>query len=312
MYLRAMKFYNTLFQKGLYDPDSMTQTYNDMIEKYTNGAAFFNIFNWMASGAYNTPDHMNAGKIMRTVAAKDQRNIAYGLSVFGGNRVWTIGAKTNYPELCMSIINYFCTPDGVLTYNYGPKDVCWSYNADGDTYLTELGLACQMDTENTVITYGGYTGKYKDGQFQHNNTTWTRDAVNPDSASGETFNREFWKRTIVSKPVTAIEQRWRDKTGFVFQDEYLEKNGHLSVAIASAYSGSNKSADLKTTWEQVKECIKAGSWSAIYAKTDAEFDAIVTKMITDAKGYGYDSCVEWCINEATLRKQAEDLAKSGR
>ena len=58
--------------------------------------------------------------------------IAYGQNIYGGNRPWTIGANTEYPELCMAIINWLATPEGRMTLEYGPKDVCWYYDEDGN------------------------------------------------------------------------------------------------------------------------------------------------------------------------------------
>ncbi|MDR1686993.1 MAG: hypothetical protein LBS21_00070 [Clostridiales bacterium] len=309
MYLRALKFYNTLFQKGLLDPDSMTQTFDDMSKKYASGAAMFNIFEWMAS-SYNTPAHKEAGKVMQPIAAKDQKNLVYGVTIFGGNRVWTIGSKTAYPELCMEIINWMSTPEGVLTVFYGPKGVTWDLDENGDPMLTELGLAAQLDKENTSITYAGNTGTYKNGEYQHNNTNMSVDAVNPDSPSGYTFNYRFWPSTNLRQTVTPVEQAWRDYTGKLSADEYLIDGGHMSVAIGSAYAQNKRDTELETTWTQVGTCIKDGSWSAIYAPTDAEFDAIVAKMISDAKSYGYDACDEWSRNEAARRKVAEDDVKA--
>jgi multiple sugar transport system substrate-binding protein/putative aldouronate transport system substrate-binding protein len=309
MYLRALKFYNTLFQMGLYDPDSMTQTFDDMSEKYRNGAAVFNIFEWMA-GVFNTPAHKDAGKLMACVAAEDQKNIVYGLNVFGGNRIWSIGSKTNYPELCMDIINWLCTQDGVLTYNYGPKGVTWDLDENGEAYMTELGLAAQEDKNNTTIVYGSYSGSYRDGEFQHNNTTWSVDSVNPDSPSGQTFRYSRWVSTILNQSNTPVEQSWRSWAGVVTADEYLINNGHISVSIGSTYTGRNKNRALTTTWTQVTNTIKDGTWQAIYAATDADFDRIVAKMISDAKAYGYDECVAWQLEEVERRKAAEDAVKS--
>jgi multiple sugar transport system substrate-binding protein/putative aldouronate transport system substrate-binding protein len=258
---------------------------------------------------FNTPEHMEAGKIMMPVAAADQKNIAYGLSVFGGNRVWTIGAKTHYPELCMEIINWFCTPEGILTYCYGPQGVTWDRDEHGNTYLTELGLQCQEDKKNTKVTYGDYTGSYQDGEFQHNNTTFTRDAVNPLSAAGETYDYRFWASTLQNKTVYPIEQTWRDYTGYSKADAYLEGNGYLSVSIGSSFTNGTRDNEFETTWTQVKQAIRSGSWKAIYAKSDSEYDFVVSQMIQNAKAYGYDQCVQWCQEQALLRKEAEDMAK---
>ena len=304
-YLRALKFYNTLFQMGLYDPDSMTQDWNILAEKYKNGVAMFNIFEWIAT-PFNSEEHKQQGKIMMPVVAADQVNLADGLSVYGKNRIWSIGANTVYPELCMEIINWFSTPEGVLTYYYGPKGVTWDYDDDGEAYLTALGLQCQEDKENTIVQYRDYEGTYKNGEFQHNNLTWAQDAVNPESPSGHTFNYKTWPSTILAQTVYPIEQEWRDWTGYARADDWFTAIGKKSVAIASTYTADTRPMELEMTWEQVTTCIKDGSWRAIYASSDAEFDAIVAQMRSDAVAYGYGECVEWCLNEAQRRKDAED------
>ena len=308
MYLRALKFYNTLYQRGLLDPDSMTQTYDDMSEAYQTGAAFFNIFDWMGSGLYNTPAHKEAGKAMMPLAAKDQKNLAYGLNIYGSNRVWTIGAKTDYPELCMAIINWLSTPEGTLTMSWGPKGAIWDYNEEGKPYLTELGEKCMSDA-NTEMS-DGYSGKYTDGTSKINNQTWAWASTNPEASNGDSYNYKQWE-TYLSKPVSEIEQDWRDFAGGALDaTEYLAKNGHLSIAVGTTYSAATKSDELKTVWNQVAETIKTYSWRAIYAKTDAEFDSIVSEMRTKAYDYGYQECVDFQQKEAETRKNLENEAKA--
>jgi multiple sugar transport system substrate-binding protein/putative aldouronate transport system substrate-binding protein len=309
-YLRALKFYNTLHQMGLYDPDSMTQSWDNVVEKYKNGEAMFNIFAWIADN-FNTDKHEEEGKIMMPVVAQDQMNLADGLSVFGKNRVWTIGANSNYPELAMEIINWFSTPEGVLSYMYGPEGVTWDYDDDGEPYMTELGLATQSDSD-TVIQYRNYEGSYKNGEFQHNNVTWARDAINPDSPSGNSFNYETWDSTLLAITVSDIEQEWRDWTGYNRPDDWFTSMGKNSVAIASAYTQTTTDMVFEMTIEAVREVIKEGSWNAIYANSDEEFDNIVRQMITNAIAFGYDEWVEFALGEAVLRREAEDAISGDR
>ncbi len=305
MYLRSLKFYNQLYQKGLLDPDSMTQTSTEASDAYTDGAAVFNIFNFLGQALYNTDKHTSEGKGMYALAAKDMKVLSYGLNVYGGNRVWSIGANTQYPELCMAIINWLSTPEGVMTTNYGPQGVSWDYDDQGYAYLTDLGAASKAD-QKTEMT-DGYSGTFEDGNFKMNNTTWALDSINPDG-NGEPFNYLFWGSTL-KKETTNAEQEWKKYTGYLSADEYLN-DGRFSIAIGTNYSTGAKSDELSTTWNQVKEAIKTYSWNAIYAKTDAEFDTIVAELQSKAKEYGYDECIAWCMNEATLRKAAEDKAKA--
>lgn len=307
MYIRMLKFYNTLYQRGLLDPDSMTQTYSDMSEAYQTGAAFFNIFDWMGSGTYNTPEHKESGKAMMPLAANDQENLVYGLNINGGNRVWTIGSKSAYPELCMAIINWLSTPEGKMITDYGPKGVTWDYDAEGKPYLTEIGETVMSDKE-TELT-GDYSGKFVDGESKINNETWADDATNLDTSNGDTYNYNFWENRL-SRPVSEIEEDWRTFTGALDVNEYLENSDKMAISLGTSYSESPKSDELMTTWKQVAEAIKSYSWQAIYAKTDAEFDSIVEEMRAKAYDYGYEECVEFQENEAAIRKALEDAVKA--
>lgn len=304
-YIEALRFYNKLYQNNLLDPDSMTATYDTMTEKVQSGGTFFSIFNYSGCLAYNTDEHLAEGKAMMSMVPTEASPIVYGMDTLGGNRIWSIGAKTNYPELCMEIINYLCTPEGRLTMEYGPQGVCWDYDEEGNTYFTELGKKCHADI-NTSMEEAGYKGTFHDGQLQINNITWALDAINPDS-NGERYNCDYWASNLAAD-VTGIEQDWRDQTGCTTTDEYME-SGNYTVAPASAYTQSKQDSEFKTKWTQTTDCITTYSWNAIYAKDDAEFDSIVAEMIQKANEYYYQECLEWSINEAALRKAAEDEIK---
>lgn len=301
-YLEMLKFFNKLYQEDLVDPDSMTQTYDEAIEKIKAGGVFTSIFNYSGQLAYNTPAHTKDGKMMYCFRPEESSPLVYGMSTLGGDRIWSIGSKSEYPDLAMEVINYLCTPEGFMTSQYGPKGVTWDYDEEGNTYFTDLGKQCNKDKNGTKIG-NGYEGTYHDGELQINNLTWSLDADNPDS-NGETYNSVNWKSEL--KPAeTDIEQDWRDFTKCSTIDEYMEK-GNYTVAPGSSYTKQEMDAELSTTWKQVTSAIKDGSWQAIYAKSDAEFDKIVAKMKKDAASYGYDKCVEWSKEEAARRKACED------
>lgn len=300
-YLEMLKWFNDLYQDGLIDPDSMTQTYDEMIAKVQNGGTLFSIFNYSGSLGYNTKEHTSAGKLMYCMKPEDASPIVYGMNTQGGDRVWSIGAKTEYPEKCMEIINYLATPEGRMTMEYGPKGYTWDYDDQKHAYLTDVGMKCQKDKNTTMG--GGYKGSYHDGELQINNVTWSLDASNPDS-DGETYNKESWA-SYNATPSSDIEKDWRDKTGCTTINEYMEK-GKYTVAPGTSFSKETQDTTLKTTWNQVTTEIKNSSWKAIYAKSDKKFDSVVASMKKSAKQYGYDKCVEWSRNQASRRKALED------
>ena len=300
-YLRCLKFYNQLYQNGLLDPDSMTQTYDEMSPKVQAGGTFFSIFNYSGYMLYNTDEHLAEGKMMRSLTPKNASPIVYGMDVLGGNRLWCIGAKTEYPELCMEIINYLATPEGRMTMEYGPQGVTWDYDADKNTYLTELGAKCKADQE-TSMAEAGYQGTFHDGMLQINNITWALDAVNPDS-NGETYNYLNWKSN--QTPATCdIDQDWRDYTGCNTINEYMA-SGNYTVSPASAFVNGTKDEEFTTKWTQTTKCITTYSWNAIYAESDEEYEQIVAEMIEQANAYYYQDCLEWSKEQAQERYMCE-------
>ncbi len=304
-YLEMLKFFNELYRRNLLDPDSMTQTYDEMIAKVQNGGTFFSIFNYSGSAGYNTDAHLNENKMMCAFTPEDATPIAYGMNVYGGNRIWSIGAKSQYPELCMEIINWLCTPEGRLTSDYGPKGACWDYDEQGNTYATELGKKVHRD-RNAEMT-DGYSGKFNDGANQLNNTTWSVDAMNPES-NGERYNWDYWKSNQ-EDPLCETEADWRAYTGALNTQQYMDTKPY-KLAVGTTYAESAKTPEFKVIWEQVIKEIRDSSWKAMYAKTPEEFNAIIKQMQVVTKGYGYDKCVEWSMNEAAIRKALEDEVKA--
>ena len=306
-YLKSLKFFNKLYQAGLVDPNSITQTYDKMSEKAQNGGIFYSIFDYAGSQLYNSEEHLSAGKAMYPMVPKDASPLCYGMNVMSGNRVWTIGANTEYPELCMAIINYLTTPEGYMTYWYGPKDVCWYYDENGNSCLTELGEQAYKDRKGTIMPaeWGGIS--FNEGTFQANNTTWSRDASNPDS-NGETYNCDNWVSRRADTDYDILND-WRDRTGCYNAQEYLNTTNY-KVSLATSYSESSKSDELEIIWEQVKNTIVTSSWNAIYAESDEEFDKIVADMTAKVKEYDPNGeCLAWCENEAAIRCGLEDQVR---
>ena len=315
-YLTALKFFNDLYQNDLINPDSMTCTYDQMSENLKNGGIFFSIFNYSGSDAYNSIEHLAEGKMMYTLLPTEASAPAYGMSTAGGNRVWSIGAKTEYPELCMEIINWLATPEGAMATWYGIQGLMWDYDEEGYIYFTELGKECNSDTSRDMsdVTWTSPTtgkvyqlaGSFNDGFIQINNTTWSSSAVNLDSPQGETYTSSTWK-TELEGEVDPIMQDWRDYNNCLTRAEYLENTDYTVIYAANNYSESSQK-EIKSTWEQCADCIKQYSWKAIYAKSDSEFDYYVSEMIRKCDAYGFQDCLDWCNNEAAYKFSLQENA----
>lgn len=300
-YLEMLAWFNELYRNGLLDPDSMTQTYDNMIEKVQNGQVFFSIFNYAGSAGYNKAENYNENRIMESLVPTEACPIVAGLSTQGGNRVWSIGAKTQYPELCMEIINWLCTPEGRVTMDYGPKGLCWDYDEDGKTYFTEFGQTCFEDRTTLMPEeWGGAT--FNEGAFQINNITWSAADYNPES--GERYDQQYWASTQVPGGRCEAEQDWREVTGCTTVQEYMDTCDY-SVDQPVAFVMETLDPQMQSVWDQVALCLKDYSWRAIYAETEEDFVKIVNEMRGKAKSYGYDSCIQYCEEQAAIKNELQ-------
>ena len=301
MYLQGLSFYNKAFQMGILDPDSATQTFSDIIQKYADGRVYWSLFSWLGPVNYNTAERLAWGKGMFAVPAADQKNIAYGTSVYGYNRIWSIGSKAKYPERIMEFINWLCTPEGVMTQNYGPRGLTWDYDIDYKAYFTPLGIKIHDGDKSVHIpeAYGG--GTYLDGENKMNNSTYSIDEINP--ITGERYNKAFWSSEL-NRNSNPAKNAWREYMGVLSEDELLEKHNYKTIAVASDFIMAPRSDALEQKWVQVSNAIKTGSWRAIYANSDAEYNKIVADMISQAKAFGYDECIEWNRAQGRLRANA--------
>lgn len=308
-YMESLRFFNKLYRNGLIDPDSMTQTYDQMMPKMQKGNCFMSIFDYAGSGLYNTPEHIADGKIMLPLVPEDANVVVYGLSTGGDKRIWSIGNNTLYPEKCMQLINWLCTPEGAMTIWYGIKGLMWDYDENGNITFTELGQECannpqydltgiEWTSEETGKTYT-LDGTFNDGMIQANNTTWALGAVNPDS-NGERYNKATWS-SQVGEPRNEADADWRAITGTNGNQFYMETVNYLLNPTVSDFSLPEKDAELDLKWNQVKVAVVNGSWNAMYAKDDAEFESIVSQMRSEAESYGYQDCVDWCKEQAQIK-----------
>lgn len=305
-YLKILRFLNSLYRKGLLDPGSRTQTYDDVMLKTADDRILFSVFDYAGSKAYNTKEHLAENKYMASLVPQEATPAAYGESVFGSmHKIWSIGANTEHAQLVMDMIDWFCTPEGRLIWEYGPKGVTWDYDEEGYTCFTELGKTC-MEDRTTILT-GEYEGSFNDGCPQINAVTWYYRALNPE-ANGETYDFRSWKSNT-PEASCEMEQAWREFTGAVSVNEYIRGQGYVVIPEVN-YQATTKGSELEACWEQVAECIENGSWDAVYAESEAEFEQVITRMQEEAVQLGYEKCTAWCEYEAMRREKSEDAVRS--
>ncbi len=308
-YFDALRFLNKLYRADLIDPNSMTQTTQMASEKVLNGGAFASVFNYAGSAVYNTNQHQEEGKMMLPLVPEEAKPIVYGMSTEGSGSLWTIGANTEYPELCMNIINWLSTPEGYLTYLYGPQaeydeaageydpESCW-YIKDGHAYFTELGEAAYKSRRQTQMPEKWGGGTFQDGVCEINCNTWDNDASNP-LTNGETYNAVNWS-SRQDMPSNDTEQNWREFTGAKTANEYMGKRGNYVVNHSTgSFNYVSLPDELKVIVSQLDNCVSTYSWTAIYAETGEECENVLKKMTEEYKAYDPENLVyDWYLEEA--------------
>jgi len=302
-YLRCLKFYNTLYREGLLDPESRSQTYSDCYNKFVDGQIFSCIFGWLGAGAFNSAEHQADGELMAPLACTNQDTVVYGLNTTGDTYTWTIGAYTEYPQLCMALINWLATPDGFLTTLYGPKGLCWDYDEDNNTVLLDVGYKASVNPNYSFDDASGFSGMFQNGISKFNCNLWAKDTVNPE-ANGQTYNTSTWPNITGKQTNYAVMNEWLSYYGVETKDEYMKKFEY-SVSAPHTYVESETDDDFSTKRDAISAIIRQGTWDAIYAESEAEYNEIVNKMIEDANNAGYEEVVAWGEEQAKLRAAAE-------
>lgn len=303
-YIRTLKLFNKANQMGLVDPDSISQTFDDVMNKYKDGQILFCLFPWL-DNMYNTIERQNQGKGFQFVPIGEMKVISYAFNPYGKERVIAIGSKAKYPDRIMELINWLYTPEGAQTYYYGPKGLTWTLNAKGKPVRTEFGLkALPNNPVEVPAKWGG--GSYKEGVLQFNFAPIDRNGINP--LFGEPYYFDLWNSELINSP-TKLVQNWRAKYKALTVKEYLVK--HKMIALKrTVYMGKAPEPRPETLIQkqgQVATVIKDYSWKCIFAKDDDQFNSLLNEMITKAKGLGYDEVLKWNMDH---EKQVKEFLKT--
>lgn len=309
-YYTALRFMNQLYREGLLDPASRTQSYEEVVENMGNGKYFFSLFNYAGQDIYNTEEHINENRMLCALIPNEAVPFVWVCATSGMGYTWTIGSQTEYPELCMALINWLSTPEGALTRWYGPQGGCWDYDEEGSLYLTELGSAAQTDMSRTDMSPGGYSGTFGEGALQLSAHVWMCSSLIPNDPKGQTFLYTYWD-SAQQEPCCEAEASWREYTGETLSTMYLfyHENAVYCEAVQQLKT-PGREYSLYEKWELVAQTIVNGSWDCIYAQTEEDFELLWEQMSSAAREYGYEECVDYMQKQADICFEGEQ--KSGQ
>lgn len=291
LYYRALKTNNELYRLGLFDPESTSQNFDTYSQKLSSGRYLVALWGWII-GNYNSAEKAANKDGFVTFMFEDSAPAMQTISTSGSNRMWALGANTEYPERCLEIIDWLCSEEGMIIQNYGPKGLCWDYGEDGVPFMTDFGWQCQEDKKNTQMPaeYGG--GTFEDGESKINHETIKLEQMIP----GKTYSFSYkgWP-CYAEHYATELSKAWSEEYagGATSGVDLYRKTGKVSVQspAAIAYAKASLSEEGQQKRAQFAPIMKEYSWKCVYSADEAEFDANWKYMVETCKSYGYDDVV---------------------
>lgn len=281
-YMKGINFFYQANQMGLLDPDSMIQRFDDAVAKMSEGRTMFTFWEW-ATGTFDNPEN-HANKVgFRAVMAEDEKVLSQQLCPIG--RTWTtaVSSATEYPELCMQVVDYLYSPEGTMTMLNGPEGVCWNINADGVPELTEDGYAYINDPTKELP--GG--GSLSAAGSIFNAPGLNGNVIHPEY--NEPLASSQWSTFKQSED--ALKEEWREDYG-VFDQLELVRNRD-AIAQDPFAPMPIMPDDMTVIASNVGNVVQPMTWKMIYAKDQAEYDALYEQMVEQATDAGIDEFVEW-------------------
>lgn len=305
-YVKALEFLFHANQAGVIDPESTTQNYDILSDKYRDGQILTSLWSFQGPSYYNTVERKNSGKGFMPAYIKGISPFSFGCYPKGnGKTIIAIGSQTKHPERIAEFIDWLYSPEGMEIAGQangaaGIEGLTWEMK-DGKAVYTEFGEKALPNNDIPVPEeWGG--GSWKDGVCALNFKALS--IVDMDPRINEPYLTSMWSSEL-AKRTTPLDIDWQEKSGGAKTTiEFLVRKDALSVAAGTSYLQPEESSDITTLRGQCKAVIVDDSWKMIFAKDEEEFNSILKHMQDTVKGLGYEQVLKVDM------KNANDLAAS--
>lgn len=288
-YMQGLKWANAFNQKGLLDPDSASQTWEDFLKKAEKGQSAMWIFGYMGDLNFNpvNKELTAEGKGYKRIPNNSMQAVDQMTSTYGNNWYYAISSKAENQEKAMSFIDYMYSDEGAFTFENGPQGVLWDLDENQKPHLTEVAQGSWEAKVPEDQGGGVVSDTYKK---LVNGPTMASGATNPQYNSPATYNT--WESYLKDNAST-LDKAWTEEfDGALNIKEYLVKNDMIASYPAVDLAPMKYSDEQQVVANQVGDTIKEMSWQMIYAKDDATFENLKADLIKKANSLGYAACVK--------------------
>jgi len=288
-YYKMLHFLFDAYHRGLIDPDSGSQNWDNACTKMQNKQVLLFWYSWQ-TGFWNTSDRANDRNAYIYVPVKDMNFVDDGDSYYGDGRSFSIGSQVT-PEKrdrIMEFLDWLAAPEGSTYLQAGLPGWSYTTNDDGTYTLTENGEYQLMNNLEVPEEFGG--GGYQDGNCMINQ--WVIAGVSTNPVTGETYSSTYWSSTI-EKNKTTMTKEWAEKYGAANQVKYLLANNMLTVAPRVNVNLGSDTTDIALIRGQCGQLIKDVSWQMVFAEDEDSFNAMWTSLKEQLNGFGWEELVKY-------------------
>lgn len=313
LYMRVLRFYNKAYQMGLIDPDSPTQNYSDVSDKFADGQILFSPWPWLAQPAYNTNDNLNSGRGYMFVPIEDELIYSYGSHVTGSfESAIAIGAGATDPVRMANFIDWLYSNEGIMAScadspqgTAGIEGLTWQMTDLGPE-LTDFGIKVFYSKDTLMPEeYGG--GKWLDGICKLNYKPVSNAECTPD---GYPYYFSTWDSVIAMRQ-SDIEKDWSSHIGSRSVMDYLQDNNALIVSPGVSYKAAKETTELSTIRVQCAAAINEYSWKMVFAPDEGEFNSLYSDLLDRTAALGYSKIYEYDLTNAKGEADAKSKLSQG-
>lgn len=313
LYMRVLRFYNRAYRMGLIDPDSPTQNYSDVSNKFADGQILFSPWPWLAQPAYNTTDNLNSGRGYMFVPIEDELIYSYGSRVTGSfESAIAIGASASDPVRMANFIDWLYSTEGIMAScadspqgTAGIEGLTWQMTEQGPE-LTDFGIKAFYSKDTLMPEeYGG--GKWLDGICKLNYKPVSTAECTPD---GYPYYFSTWDSVIAMRQ-SDIEKDWASHIGSQSVMDYLQDNNALIVSPGVSYKAAKETTELSTIRVQCATAITEYSWKMVFATDDSEFNSLYSDLLNRTTALGYSQIYEYDLTNAKDEAEAKNKLSQG-
>ena len=293
VYRRGARFMYELNQQGLLDPDSLTQeraTADKKVSSKASVAGWAGVPGWAGKGYLPVPfDEFKPSLVTEEPYGK------VGIA---------ISANAENVDTCLKFVDMLADYDALLTLYNGPQ---------GDRWDIKDGKLVMTDKFKEYLEAGGGTYVLENGEEYSlfNIVSYIPNMGNTIEKYGEPFPMTLWTEYVDRQYETEDAQAWSARYGYKYLKDLLEAENKMTAVMDTSFVPflTPDSDDMKLTLAALKDVIVPSTWELIYAKDDAEFEQIWSRMKQNAEALGLEDVISYKVEDIAQAKETANQFK---